>query len=75
MTDVTIRTMRRGDWPEVKSIYADGIQTGHATSIRLHERHGFRVVGTRERIALMTYGSKAGRWRDTVFLERRSAEH
>lgn len=170
MTDVTIRTMRRGDWPEVKSIYVDGIQTGHATfetappanwatfdaskhprlklvaigadarvlgwatasptstraiysgvvedsvyvhpdasgrgiggvllaalidlatqvgvwtiqssifpenatSIRLHERHGFRVVGTRERIARMTYGPKAGRWRDTVFLERRSAEH
>lgn len=167
MTDVTIRTMSRDDWQEVKSIYADGIQTGHATfetappanwaafdagkhprlrlvavgadarvlgwatasptsaraiysgvvedsiyvhpgasgrgiggillaalielaaqagvwtiqssifpenaaSIRLHERHGFRVVGSRKRIAFMSYGPEAGRWRDTVLLEWRS---
>jgi L-amino acid N-acyltransferase YncA len=36
-------------------------------SLRLHERCGFRVVGTRERIA-----KRDGVWRDTVFLERRS---
>jgi L-amino acid N-acyltransferase YncA len=37
-------------------------------SISLHTRHGFRVVGTRERI-----GSHHGRWRDVVLMERRSA--
>jgi L-amino acid N-acyltransferase YncA len=36
-------------------------------SLALHERCGFRVVGTRERIA-----KRDGVWRDTVFLERRS---
>jgi L-amino acid N-acyltransferase YncA len=37
-------------------------------SVRLHERCGFRVVGTRERI-----GQHRGVWRDVVVMERRSA--
>lgn len=41
--------------------------TENEASIALHARHGFRLVGTRERI-----GSHLGRWRDTVLLERRS---
>lgn len=41
-------------------------------SIRLHEKHGFRFVGRRERIGRMTVGPRAGQWRDTVLLERRS---
>jgi L-amino acid N-acyltransferase YncA len=47
------------------------IQTGifpeNTTSLVLHERVGFRVVGVRERI-----GQHHGSWRDVVFLERRS---
>jgi L-amino acid N-acyltransferase YncA len=47
------------------------IQTGifpeNTASLRLHERAGFRMVGTRERI-----GCHHGRWRDVTFLERRS---
>ena len=47
------------------------IQTGifpeNVTSLRLHEAAGFRIVGVRERIAQL-----GGRWRDVVFLERRS---
>ena len=47
------------------------IQTGifpeNETSLRLHERVGFRVVGLRERL-----GQHDGVWRDVVFLERRS---
>jgi phosphinothricin acetyltransferase len=39
----------------------------NTTSVRLHERCGFRIVGVRERI-----GSHDGRWRDTLFMERRS---
>jgi L-amino acid N-acyltransferase YncA len=33
----------------------------------LHEKAGFRVVGTRERV-----GRHHGRWRDVVLIERRS---
>ena len=39
----------------------------NAASMRLHRSAGFRVVGTRERIA-----RRDGRWRDVVLLERRS---
>jgi L-amino acid N-acyltransferase YncA/2-polyprenyl-3-methyl-5-hydroxy-6-metoxy-1,4-benzoquinol methylase len=47
------------------------IQTGifpeNTASLRLHQRAGFRIVGTRERI-----GAHHGRWRDVTLLERRS---
>jgi L-amino acid N-acyltransferase YncA len=45
-----------------------GILAENATSIRLHQRAGFRVVGTREKI-----GCLHGQWRDTVLMERRSS--
>jgi L-amino acid N-acyltransferase YncA len=45
-----------------------GVFPENAASLRLHERAGFRVVGTRERI-----GRHHGHWRDTVLIERRSA--
>ena len=45
-----------------------GVFPENTASLRLHERAGFRVVGTRERI-----GRHHGRWRDTVLIERRSA--
>jgi L-amino acid N-acyltransferase YncA len=41
-------------------------------SIAVQQKHGFRIVGRRERIGRMGYGPLAGRWRDTVLLERRS---
>lgn len=44
-----------------------GIFPENAASLALHQRVGFRVVGTRERI-----GQHHGRWRDVVLLERRS---
>jgi arsenite methyltransferase len=44
-----------------------GVFPENTASLRLHERAGFRVVGTRERI-----GCHQGRWRDTVLIERRS---
>ncbi|WP_205881536.1 GNAT family N-acetyltransferase [Leucobacter coleopterorum] len=56
-----------GVWTIQCSIFPENI-----ASIRIHERHGFQVLGTRERIAYMSYGPEAGRWRDTVMLERRS---
>jgi L-amino acid N-acyltransferase YncA len=39
----------------------------NTASLALHQRAGFRVVGTRRRI-----GCHHGRWRDVIFLERRS---
>jgi len=44
-----------------------GVFPENTASLRLHNRAGFRVVGTRERIA-----RHHGRWRDTVLIERRS---
>ena len=36
-------------------------------SIQLHRKHGFRIIGSREKISRID-----GNWRDTVILERRS---
>src|SRR4029453_9726664 len=51
-----------GIWTIQTSIFPE-----NRASLALHERCGFRAVGTRERIA-----KRDGVWRDTVFLERRS---
>ncbi|MGV4983165.1 N-acetyltransferase family protein [Streptomyces sp. NRAIS4] len=44
-----------------------GIFPENTASIALHQRTGFRIIGTRERI-----GRHHGRWRDVVLVERRS---
>lgn len=44
-----------------------GVFPENAASLALHAAAGFRVVGIRERI-----GTHHGRWRDVVFIERRS---
>ena len=44
-----------------------GIFPENAASAALHQAAGFRVVGIRERI-----GQHHGRWRDVLFIERRS---
>jgi L-amino acid N-acyltransferase YncA len=49
-----------------------GIFPENAGSLALHERLGFRVVGTRERLGYMTHGPWAGQWRDVVLVERRA---
>ncbi len=53
-----------GIWTIQTSIFPE-----NRASLLLHASCGFRVVGVRERI-----GQVAGRWRDTVFLERRTKE-
>ncbi len=50
-----IWTLQSGIFPENKA------------SIALHKKHGFRIIGYREKI-----GKMDGIWRDTVFMERRS---
>ncbi|SFR92490.1 phosphinothricin acetyltransferase [Microbacterium sp. cf046] len=59
---------RAGYWTIQSSIFPE-----NAASLRVHESAGFRVIGTRERIARSARGAHAGRWRDTVLIERRSA--
>src|SRR5450755_3854387 len=44
-----------------------GVFPENEASLKLHTRCGFRVVGVRERL-----GQHDGRWRDVLFLERRS---
>ncbi|MBI2297618.1 MAG: N-acetyltransferase family protein [Armatimonadetes bacterium] len=50
-----------------------GIFPENGASLALFGKHGFRVVGVRERLGQMTFGPLAGSWRDVVLLERRSA--
>lgn len=57
-----------GFWTVQSSIFPE-----NTASITLHEKHGFRTVGRREAIALMSYGPYKGQWRDTVLVEWRSA--
>jgi phosphinothricin acetyltransferase len=57
-----------GIWTIQSSVFPE-----NAASLAMHASRGFRVVGTRDRIARMTYGPRAGEWRDTVLIERRSA--
>ena len=51
-----------GIWTIQTAIFPENV-----ASLELHRRCGFRVVGTRERIAQLD-----GVWRDTVLLERRA---
>ncbi|MFE2047680.1 GNAT family N-acetyltransferase [Streptomyces sp. NPDC059459] len=44
-----------------------GIFPENTASLSLHQKAGFRIVGTRERI-----GQHQGLWRDVVLIERRS---
>lgn len=51
-----------GIWTLFASVFPE-----NAATVRLHERRGFRRLGTRKRIAQLD-----GVWRDTLILERRS---
>lgn len=51
-----------GIWTLYSSIFPENTAT-----IKLHKKNGFRVIGTREKIAQLD-----NKWRDTIILERRS---
>jgi phosphinothricin acetyltransferase len=57
-----------GFWTIQSSVFPE-----NTASLRVHESAGFRVIGTRQRIARSELGAHAGQWRDTVLIERRSA--
>jgi L-amino acid N-acyltransferase YncA len=61
LNELAKRARREGAWTIQCSVFPE-----NRASLALHERCGFRVVGTRERI-----GRRDGAWRDTVFLEKR----
>jgi phosphinothricin acetyltransferase len=63
MAELVSRTEAAGFWTLQAGIFPENVP-----SIRAHERVGFRVVGTHERIGRF----HDGRWRDTLLLERRS---
>jgi L-amino acid N-acyltransferase YncA len=68
MRELTARSEAAGIWTLQAGIFEE-----NAASLSLHLQHGFRIVGRRERIGRMMYGPRAGQWRDTLLLERRSA--
>ncbi|KGR77233.1 GNAT family N-acetyltransferase [Ureibacillus manganicus] len=53
---------KEGFWTLESSIFAI-----NSASIALHEKVGFRIVGTREKIAM-----RDGKWHNTTIMERRS---
>ncbi len=53
-----------GIWTLYSSIFPE-----NRPSIKLHERHGFRTIGRREKIA---FHPSTQTWRDTILMERRS---
>lgn len=61
------KRITKGNFSDVVQIYKEGLATNIATSIRLHEKCGFRMVGCRGKI-----GKKNGVWKDNVLMERRS---
>jgi L-amino acid N-acyltransferase YncA len=62
LTALFASTDAAGIWTIQSAVFPD-----NTASLRLHERAGFRVIGTRERISRRHDG-----WRDTILIERRS---
>ena len=68
LDELVASTEAAGIWTIQSSVFPE-----NTSSLAMHQRAGFRTVGVRERIALMSYGPRAGQWRDTVLIERRAA--
>ncbi|MFD0378311.1 GNAT family N-acetyltransferase [Streptomyces sp. NPDC059525] len=62
LTALLASTEAAGIWTVQSGIFPE-----NTASLALHQRAGFRVIGTRERI-----GRHHGAWRDVVLVERRS---
>ncbi|MEX0172126.1 GNAT family N-acetyltransferase [Streptomyces sp. LMG1-1-1.1] len=62
LTALVASTDAAGIWTVQSGIFPE-----NTASLALHQRAGFRVIGTRERI-----GRHHGTWRDVVLVERRS---
>ena len=62
LTALLASTDTAGIWTVQSGIFPE-----NTASLALHQRAGFRVIGTRERI-----GRHHGMWRDVILVERRS---
>ena len=62
LTSLVEASEREGIWTLQAGIFPENIP-----SVKLHEHHGFRTVGTREKLGVMD-----GHWRDVLLMERRS---
>jgi L-amino acid N-acyltransferase YncA len=62
LVHLILQTERQNIWTLQAGIFPENI-----ASIRLHMKHGFRLIGTREKL-----GNQNGTWRDVCILERRS---
>lgn len=62
MKKVITSSEDHGIWTLFSAVFPENTAT-----LKLHAKAGFKVVGTREKIARLD-----GKWRDTVLLERRS---
>ncbi len=65
MCEAILVSESKGIWTLQSGIFPENIP-----SIRLHENHGFRRVGFRDKIGKMPDGT----WRDIVMMERRSLQ-
>jgi phosphinothricin acetyltransferase len=63
LAELVAASEREGFWTLQAGIFPE-----NEASLALHAKHGFRVIGRRERPGRM----KNGRWRDVLLLERRS---
>jgi L-amino acid N-acyltransferase YncA len=57
-----IETCERGPWRQMIAVIGD---TANTASMRLHERHAFRTIGT-----LYSVGWKFNRWVDSILMQR-----
>lgn len=57
-----IETCAQGPWRQMIAVIGD---TANTASVRLHERNGFRTVGT-----LYSVGWKFNRWVDSILMQR-----
>jgi phosphinothricin acetyltransferase len=62
LTELVRQSERSGFWTLQAGIFLE-----NQASVTLHERCGFRVVGTQEKL-----GQMHGTWRDVLLMERRS---
>lgn len=66
-TAIMAEEVRQSEEGGVWTLYAHIFDTNKG-SIKMCQKNGFRIIGTRERIAR----NKEGKWQDTVCMERRS---
>lgn len=62
LTTLLASTAAAGIWTVQSGIFPENL-----ASLAMHQRAGFRIIGTRERI-----GRHHGTWRDVISIERRS---